>query len=218
MAFVLGLATSRTRGSAFVIVSFAMLELLGLVVRNWSSVTGGSQGFLMPLPTWDVRRYAWPFYYALFALVLLSVAMSVWIRRSKFGLGLFAIRDDEEQGGRHRRRHARCTRAWHSSPAPCSSASPVRVYGYYLSFLTVSAMFDIVLSMQVVLAVLLGGKGTMWGPLLGAAIVVPLTEYTNTTIGGADAGAIRLVLFGGLLLAVVLLLPRGIIADVDRPA
>ena len=87
----------RARGTAFVIVSFAMLELLGLVVRNWSSVTGGSQGFLMPLPSWDVRRYAWPFYYALFMLLLVTMAMSLWIRRSKFGLGLFAIRDDEDK-------------------------------------------------------------------------------------------------------------------------
>ena len=61
---------------------------------------------------------------------------------------------------------------------------------------------------------LLGGKGTVWGPVLGAAILVPLTEYTNTTIGGADAGAIRLLMFGGLLLAVVLLLPHGIVPTV----
>ena len=75
-------------------------------------------------------------------------------------------------------------------------------------------MFDIVLSMQVVLAVLLGGKGTVWGPVLGAALIVPLAEYTNTTIGGANAGAIRLLMFGGLLLAVVLVLPHGIVPTV----
>ena len=210
VAFLLGLATARTRGPAFVIVSFAMLELLGLVVRNWSSVTGGSQGFLMPLPTWDVSRYTWPFYYALLTLVLLSVAMTVWIRRSKFGLGLFAIRDDESKA-----EGIGIVTPVYKSLAFMASAVLVgvagAVYGYYLSILTVSAMFDIVLSMQAVLAVLLGGKGTTWGPLLGAALVVPLSEYTNTTLGGADAGAIRLVMFGGLLMAVVLLLPRGII-------
>ena len=213
VAFVLGLATRRTRGPAFVIVSFATLELSGLVVRNWSSVTGGSQGFLMPLPSWDVRYYAWPFYYALFVLVLLTIAMSAWIRRSKFGLGLFAIRDDEEKAA-----GIGVVTSVYKSLAFMASAVPVgvagAVYGYYLSFLSVSAMFDIVLSMQVVLAVLLGGKGTVWGPVLGAAIIVPLTEYTNTTIGGADAGAIRLLMYGGLLVAVVLLLPRGILPAV----
>ena len=187
-----------------------MLELLGLVVRNWSSVTGGSRGFLMPLPTWDVSRHSWPFYYALLTLVVCSVAMTVWIRRSKFGLGLFAIRDDESKA-----EGIGIVTPVYKSLAFMASAVLVgvagAVYGYYLSILTVSAMFDIVLSMQIVLAVLLGGKGTIWGPLLGAAIVVPLNEYTNTTLGGADTGAIRLVMFGGLLLAVVLVLPRGIL-------
>ena len=78
-------------------------------------------------------------------------------------------------------------------------------------------MFDIVLSMQVVLVVLLGGRGTVWGPVLGAFIVVPLAEVTNTTLGGEDAGAIRLIMFGGLLLLVTLLLPRGIL-PIGRPA
>ena len=213
VAFVLGLATRRARGTAFVIVTFAMLELLGLVVRNWTSVTGGSQGFLMPLPSWSARYYAWPFYYALFSILLVTVALTIWIRRTKFGLGLFAIRDDEDKAA-----GIGIVTPVYKSLAFIANAVPVgvagAVYGYYLSFLTVNSMFDIVLSMQVVLAVLLGGKGTVWGPVLGAALIVPLAEYTNTTFGGADAGAIRLLMFGGLLLAVVLVLPHGIVQTV----
>ncbi|TDD63245.1 branched-chain amino acid ABC transporter ATP-binding protein/permease [Kribbella antibiotica] len=215
VALALSWVTRRTRGVAFVIVSYAMLELLGLIVRNWSSLTGGSQGLLMPLPDWDVRFHNWPFYYALLALLLLSVAMTSAIRRSKFGLGLVAIRDDEDKA------------AGIGVPAPIYKslafmASAVLVgvagaiYGYYVSFLTVSTMFDIVLSLQVVLAVLLGGRATVWGPVLGAFIIVPLAEVTNTSIGGVDAGAFRLIMFGGLLLLVTLALPRGIIASVAR--
>jgi len=210
VALILGLVTRRTRGAAFVIVTFALLELLGLVTRNWSSVTGGSQGLFMPLPSWDVRFHNWPFFYALLALVLLSVGMTVAIRRSKFGLGLVAIRDDEDKAA-----GIGVVTPVYKGLAFMASAVLVGVagaiYGYYVSFLTVSAMFDIVLAMQVVLAALLGGRGTVWGPILGAAIIVPLGEVTNTSVGGADAGALRLVLFGGLLLAVVLLLPRGIL-------
>ena len=214
VALLLGFATRRTRGASFVIVSFAMLELLGLIARNWSSVTGGSQGFFMPLPAWDLRFFNWPFYYSLFALVLLSVGMTAAIRRSKFGLGLVAIRDDEDKAA-----GIGVVAPIYKALAFMSSAVLVGVagaiYGYYVSFLTVSTMFDIVLSMQVVLAVLLGGRGTVWGPVLGAFLVVPLAELTNTTIGGADAGAIRLVMFGGLLLAVALLLPRGILPTIS---
>ena len=174
-------------GAAFVIVTFAMLELLGLITRNWSSVTGGSQGLLMPLPDWDVRFYNWPFYYALLALLLISVAMTAAIRRSKFGLGLVAIRDDEDKAaGIGVVAPAYKALAFMASAVLVGMAGAV--YGYYVSFLTVGTMFDIVLSMQVVLVVLLGGRGTVWGPVLGAFIVVPLAEVTNTSIGGMDAG------------------------------
>jgi branched-chain amino acid transport system permease protein len=213
VALLLGLVTSRTRGAAFVIVSFAMLELLGLVTRNWSSLTNGSQGLMIPLPSWDVRFHNWPFYYALLLLVLMSIAMTAFIRRSKLGLGLVAIRDDEDKAA-----GIGVLTGLYKSIAFMASSVLVGVagaiYGYYVSFLTVDTMFDIVLSMQVVLAALLGGRGTVWGPILGAAIIVPLSEATNTTLGGADAGALRLIMFGGLLLAVTLLLPRGVIPQV----
>ena len=209
VAFLLGLTTRRTRGAAFVIVSFASLELLGLITRNLE-ITGGAQGFLMPLPTWDLRFQNWPFFYALYALGLLSVGMTIAIRRSKLGLGLVAIRDDEDKAA-----GIGVVTPVYKNLAFMASAVLVgmagTVYGYYVSILSVSSMFDIALSMQIVLAALLGGRGTVWGPVLGAFIVVPLTEVTNTTLGGEDAGAIRLLMYGGLLIAVALLMPRGIL-------
>jgi branched-chain amino acid transport system permease protein len=66
-----------------------------------------------------------------------------------------------------------------------------------------------------VLATLLGGRGTLWGPVIGAFILEPLANFTSTNLGGADAGAIRLLLFGGLLGAVVLFLPRGVLPTVS---
>lgn len=213
VALLLGLVTRRTRGAAFVIVTFAMLELLGLVARNWTSVTNGSKGFLMPLPTWDVRFQNWPFYYVLLALLLLSIAMSAAIKRSKLGLGLVAIRDDEDKAA-----GIGIVTPLYKSIAFMASAVLIgtagTVYGYYVSFLDTSSMFDIVLSMELVLAALLGGRGTVWGPVLGAFILQPLSEVTNSTLGGANAGAIRLLLFGGLLVAVTLLLPAGILPTV----
>ena len=214
VAFVLGLVTRRTRGAAFVIVSFAMLELLNIITRNWTSLTNGSNGFLMPLPTWDVRFQNWPFYYALLFLLLLSIVMTAAIRRSKLGLGLMAIRDDEVKA-----EGIGVVTSVYKSIAFMASAVVIgmagTVYGYYVSFLDTGAMFDIALSMEVVLAALLGGRGTVWGPVLGAFLLQPLSQFTNTTIGGAHAGAFRLVLFGGLIVVVALLLPRGILPGVQ---
>jgi ABC-type branched-subunit amino acid transport system ATPase component len=76
-------------------------------------------------------------------------------------------------------------------------------------------VFDIVTSMLIVLSALLGGRGSLWGPVLGAFIIEPLANLTSTSLGGANAGAIRLLLFGGLLGLVVLFLPRGLIPTVS---
>jgi branched-chain amino acid transport system permease protein len=210
IALLLSVVTRRTRGAAFVIVTFALLELLGLTVRNWPSVTGGSKGLLMPLPTWSIDIQNWPFYYALLGLLVLAVGLSAGIARTKLGIGLVAIRDDEDKAA-----GIGITTPVYKSLAFMASAVLVGVagaiYGYYVSFLDPGAMFDIVLSVEAVLAALMGGRGTVWGPVLGAFILEPLSEVTNSHLGGSDAGALRLIFFGGLLLAVVLLLPRGIL-------
>jgi len=65
--------------------------------------------------------------------------------------------------------------------------------------------------MLIVLCALLGGRGTVWGPVLGAFIVAPISNFTSTNLGGADAGPIRLLLFGALLGGVALFLPRGVL-------
>ncbi|MFC1438751.1 branched-chain amino acid ABC transporter ATP-binding protein/permease [Streptacidiphilus sp. N1-10] len=210
VALLLSVVTRRTRGPAFVIVTFALLELLGLTVRNWTSVTGGSKGLLMPLPTWGVDIQDWPFYYTLLGLLVLAVALAAGIARTKLGIGLVAIRDDEDKAA-----GIGISTPAYKSLAFMASAVLVgvagAVYGYYVSFLDPGAMFDIVLSVEAVLAALMGGRGTVWGPVLGAFILEPLSEVTNSHLGGSDAGALRLVFFGGLLLAVTLLLPRGIL-------
>ena len=86
------------------------------------------------------------------------------------------------------------------------------VYGYYIAFIDPAGMFNIVLSVQIILAVLLGGRATLWGPVLGASIVEPLNEIANHEFGGGNS---RLLIFGGLLALMMLLLPKGIIPSVE---
>jgi ABC-type branched-subunit amino acid transport system ATPase component/ABC-type branched-subunit amino acid transport system permease subunit len=213
-AAVLSLVTRRTRGMYFIIVTFAALELLGLVARLWSPVTGGSQGLAMPLPTWDLAFQNWPFYYGLLVVLIASIAVSWQIRRSKLGAGLFAIQDDEDKASGLGIR----TAAYKMVGFVVSSilvGVAGGIYAYYISFLNPSGMFDIVTSVLMLLAALLGGRGTVWGPVLGAFIIEPLAELTTTNLGGANAGAIRLLLFAGILLVVVLFLPKGIVPTIS---
>ena len=213
-AAILSLVTRRTRGMYFIIFTFAALQLLGIVATIWSGLTGGSQGLALPIPTWPLAYQNWPFYYPLLALLVLSVAVSAWVRRSKLGVGLFAIQDDEgKAAGLGLATNAYKLIAFVLGGTFLGVAGGI--YAYYVTFLNVSAVFDIVTSMLIVLSALLGGRGTLWGPVLGAFIIEPLANLTSTSLGGANAGAIRLLLFGGLLGLVVLFLPRGLIPTVS---
>jgi branched-chain amino acid transport system permease protein len=212
-AAVLSLVTRRTRGMYFVIVTFAALLLLGVVGTTWSGLTGGSQGLALPVPTWSLAYQNWPFYYPLLGLLVITVAVSVVVRRTKLGLGLFAIADDEDKAaGLGLRTAVYKMIAFVFGGTFLGIAGGL--YAYYVTFLNVAAVFDIVTSMLIVLSALLGGRGTVWGPVLGAFIIEPLANFTSTGLGGANAGAIRLLLFGGLLGAVVLFLPRGVLPTV----
>ncbi|WP_448623456.1 branched-chain amino acid ABC transporter ATP-binding protein/permease [Geodermatophilus sp. URMC 64] len=211
VAVGLGLVSLRSRGPAFVIITVAFLFLVQVLAVNWVDLTNGTAGLTLPLPTWDRDILNWPFYYALLAILVLQVLMSWWIRRTKLGMGLIAIREDETKA------------ATIGINLPVEKiigfvASTVfvgmagAVYGYYLTFIDPRGMFSILISVQIILSLLVGGRGTLWGPVLGAFLIEPLNEIANNNLGGGNT---RLFLFGGLLIAVVILLPKGVLPAVE---
>jgi ABC-type branched-subunit amino acid transport system ATPase component/ABC-type branched-subunit amino acid transport system permease subunit len=211
-AAALGVIAMRARGHTFVILTIVFLFLLQIVAINWRALTNGTAGLTTPLPTWSADIANWPFYYALCGLLALSIAMSWWIRRTKFGMGLVAIREDEDKAetvGVNTPVYK--ILGFVASTVFVGMAGAV--YGYYLSFIDPLGMFNILLSVQIILSVLLGGRGTLWGPVLGAFIVEPLNEFSNNSLGGGNA---RLLVFGGLMALVVLFMPRGIIPAITE--
>jgi ABC-type branched-subunit amino acid transport system ATPase component/ABC-type branched-subunit amino acid transport system permease subunit len=210
-ATLLGVVAMRARGHSFVILTIAFLFLLQIVATNWDSLTNGTGGITLPLPTWSIDIQYWPFYYSLMAILAVSMLMSWWIRRNKFGMGLIAIREDEDKAatvGVNTRVYK--ILAFAASAVFVGMAGGV--YGYYLAFIDPIGMFNILLSVQIILSLLLGGRATLWGPVLGAFIVEGLNEFSNNDLGGGNA---RLLVFGGLLALVVLFMSRGIIPTVD---
>ncbi len=212
LAFLLGLMSLRTRGFAFAIITVSFLLLTRLIVQNWRGLTNGSNGLTLPLPTWERAYMNWPFHFALVLLLIFSMLLAWRIRRTKFGVGLIAMREDEDKAGA-----VGVNTPTYKLVGFVASAVFVGmaggVYGYYLTFVDPIGMLGLLLSVQIILALLLGGKGTIWGPVLGAFIIEPLNEVANNQLGG---GNIRLVIFGGLLVLVVLLLPQGIISTISK--
>jgi ABC-type branched-subunit amino acid transport system ATPase component/ABC-type branched-subunit amino acid transport system permease subunit len=206
-AALLGTIALRTRGPSFVIMTIAFLFLLQIVATNWKDLTRGSAGITLPLPMWSIEYQNWPFYYSLAALLGLSLVMSWRIRRTKFGMGLVAMREDEDKAAT-----VGVNTPVYKLLGFVASAVFVgmagAVYGYYLAFVDPIGMFNILLSVQILLSMLLGGRGTLFGPVLGAFLIEPLNEYSNNNLGGGNA---RLLIFGGLMALVVVFLPRGVI-------
>ena len=206
-AALLGVVAMRARGHAFVILTIAFLFLVQLLATNWDELTNGTGGITLPIPTWSVDYQYWPFYYTLMGLLAVSLLASWWIRRNKFGMGLIAIREDEDKAAT-----VGVSTPTYKILAFAASAVFVGmaggVYGYYISFIDPLGMFNILLSVQIILSLLLGGRATLWGPVLGAFIIEWLNETSNNEFGGGNA---RLLIFGGLLALVVLFLPNGII-------
>jgi branched-chain amino acid transport system permease protein len=147
----------RTRGHTFVILTIAFLFMMQLIALNWTELTYGNRGLSLPLPDWPREWGNLPFYYIFFGLLLLSVATAWWIRRTKFGMGLIAIREDEDKAAA-----VGVNTPIYKALAYVASAVWIGaaggVYAYYLSFIDPRNQFDIVYSVFVVLAVLLGGR------------------------------------------------------------
>src|SRR6266508_2985431 len=182
LAAVLGLVAMRARGHAFVIITIAFLFLMQTLALNLQSITGGSAGIMLRL--------------------------AAWIRRSKLGAGLLAIREDEGKAAAIGiRTPAYKLIGFVVSAVLIGIAGGID--GYFLTFIDPRGMFDILISVQIVLAALLGGRGTIWGPVLGAFLLQPLSEVVNNYFG--TRLGIRLLVFGGLLAVVVMIMPNGII-------
>ncbi|MEO7982229.1 MAG: branched-chain amino acid ABC transporter ATP-binding protein/permease [Sporichthyaceae bacterium] len=206
LAILIGLVVLRTSGHAFVIITIALLLSTQIVATNWRSLTNGSDGITLELPFWDRDIQNVPFYLVMLGLFALTVVFSALIRRTKLGTGLVAIREDE---GKAAAIGVNTTR--YKVTAYAASAFFIGiaggVYAYFLTFLNPVGSFSILGSVTIVLSALAGGRGTLYGPVVGAFIVGIGSEMA-TVYGGSSS---RVLIFGLALTLIVLFLPDGLL-------
>ena len=208
LAVGIGWIALRTRAATFVIVTIAFMFMCQLLAENLVKVTGGGGGLGLPYPRdWSGDFYNTPYYYAMLLLAVLALGVSWWIRRSKFGLGLLAIRDDEDKA----LAVGVPTRAFKLTAFVISAALVGMigaVYAYYVTFIYPQFVFDPLIGISMVLMVFLGGLGTLSGPVVGALLLEPAQLQFAYRFG---ASKLYLVLYSAVFLVVILLMPRGIV-------
>ena len=212
-AAAVGYPTLRLREEYFAIATMSMGFILQLVARNWEFTGGGLGLYAQPPEGYDVRTIKSLLYLAMLAVMLATLLVALWIVRSRLGFGLAAIRDGEEAAGTLGVPTVRLKMLalMLSTFFPGAAGG---LWTYYITYIDAEAVFEPSISINVILMSVLGGAGTVLGPVLGATLLVVLSEVIEFTI----TASVKLVLFGAILMAVALYLPRGLLGWTGRRA
>jgi len=206
IAVPFGLVALRVRRHTFIVITIAVFFIFQLMAYNFS-FTGGSSGLDAPFLPWQAATYNNPFYYIALACAVGMIALAWLIRRSRFGLQLRAIRDDEDRA-RGLGVHAMRLKLTAFVVSAAVTALAGGVWFLYLTQVQPPSGFDPLFDLSVVLMAFLGGLGTVAGPVLGALIIEPGQLYLTVRFTN---GYLSEILLGALFLVAVLLMPRGII-------
>jgi branched-chain amino acid transport system permease protein len=200
------------RGFYFVLLTVAFAEVCRIVVSNWDRV-GGAVGFYITF-TGDPRRLSFQddraWYYIALGLLLLATGIAWVVERRRFGIYLTAIREDEtacEALGVDTLRYKLLAMMLSSFLTGLAGA----FYAYRYSSLQPNAVFGIPLSVEIIIRPIVGGAGTLAGPIVGSLILTPLAELSRALFGQGGWHGAHLILYGVLLVAVVLFVPHGVV-------
>ncbi len=214
-SLALSVPALRVRDDYFAIASFAIQMVLFGTLNNWTALTGGPLGIGgIPRPTIFDWRIDTPVDFVLISLALLVLSsVLIWrIASSPFGRVLRAIREDEilaQALGKNVPRFKISACAVSAALAGCAGG----IYAPYVTFIDPTG-FTVNESILVLSMVILGGSGTLWGPLLGAVLLVALPEALRFIgLPSASAANLRQVLYGAALIAMVMFRPGGIIRE-----
>jgi branched-chain amino acid transport system permease protein len=200
----------RTRALTFAIVTLTLLFVVQTLAFNLRWLTNGSQGLSVPSP--NFFPYEPPFYFCVLGIFALATFVSWHVRGDKLGLLLLAIRDDEDKvnglGA-----HVTVAKVTAFGISVGLTAMVGGVWAYYIGFIYPQFAVDPLVTIGTVLAVFLGGTGTVWGPALGAVILVTAQQWLAYEYG---ASQLYLIAYAAVFLIIIILLPQGILPSIQE--
>ena len=217
LAAAIGVPTLRLSGHYFSMATIAVGELVR-VLSSTSDFLGGAQGLggpAIPRTVFDLSFLsATPFYYIFLGVLLVLLGVTWAIERGRMGFYLRAIKDSERaarslgvSAGRYK------LYAYMLSGAFTSLAGSL--YLCMFGFVDPESGFGILISVKMVVMAALGGAGQLFGPLVGALILVPLEELSNSLLGGQGAG-LTFMIYGAIIVIIARFLPSGLLSLLDR--
>jgi branched-chain amino acid transport system permease protein len=197
-ALLIGLPVLRLRGHYFAIATLGISGAMQAIISNLD-IAGANTGLILPLTRADNM-----FYELALALLVCCVLTTVWISRSRFGMGLIAIREDEDAAA-----SMGVNTTLYKTMALVLSSLFTAIAGginaYWITFIEPASAFDLTLNVRMVIMAMLGGPGTVFGPVLGAFILSAVYELLASWISTAAA-----LLFGVVIVLLIIFTPRGL--------
>jgi branched-chain amino acid transport system permease protein len=208
----IGYPCSNLRGHYFAIASIACAEIIRIVFNNWQTV-GAAEGLTIPMMKESLANFMFhssklPYYYIILAFLLLAVAVCYWVSTSKMGYYFRAIKESHEIAQvlgvnvvRYRL-YAIMISAFLTSMAGT-------FYAQYILYIDPESVMILPISVQIVLVAMLGGANTVLGPVVGAAILIPLSEYARAWLGYRGSG-FDMIIYGVLITVISMYQPNGV--------
>lgn len=218
VAYFLGQLVLRLRGPYLALSTLAFGEIVRILLLHFKDVTGGPLGVTIPFTGRNVRMLQFATehvnYCISFGLLLLCIFVSWRVHNSRMGYYLQAIKESQDAAENLGIPLARTK----NLALVISGVLTAALGGFYMIFMTYIdpyAVAGLNLSIEIILVAIIGGVGTVWGPVIGACILVPLMEISNFVLGSGRAGASMLI-YAVILIVVVLFTPRGLIALIPK--
>ncbi len=215
MAFgvAVGLPVTRLKGRYFAIATIALAQTVKVVFDNWEYV-GAARGIMHPIRKEGLLSFQFhstklPYYYIILSMLLVALAGMHAMERSKLGYYFKAIREDEDVAS-----GLGVNKTLYKIVAIGLSAFITGICGSFLAqyslYVEPEYVFNHTISVTIALIVVFGGTGHIAGPLLGAAILVPISEYSRALLGAGGRG-IDLMLYGAFIVLICIFEPDGVV-------
>ena len=197
------------KGSYFALITLAFAEVFR-IIANSVEITGGGLGMLIPMKQtaanfqFGDRRY---FYFIILALTVVSVAIALWLKASRFGARLAAIRENEDSA------RALGINVFVEKIKIMASSGAIAgaggcFFAQYFLYIDPTIVFGVDKSVEMLLVSMIGGAGTVYGPLIGALLLAVVSEVTRSMF---SFQGLSLVLYGTLLVIIIAFLPNGLV-------